>query len=32
MPVFLQLHVKVLEAWRKDPAALRRFGYLEDRT
>jgi GTP-binding protein Era len=30
MPVFLQLHVKVLEGWRKDPVALRRFGYLEE--
>jgi GTP-binding protein Era len=28
-PVFLQLHVKVLEGWRKDSAALRRLGYLE---
>ena len=27
--VFLRLWVKVLEGWRKDPAALRRFGYLE---
>ncbi|RPH35758.1 MAG: GTPase Era [Planctomycetota bacterium] len=29
MPVFLELQVKVLEGWRKDPAALKRFGYLE---
>ncbi|HTU01221.1 MAG TPA: GTPase Era [Candidatus Sulfotelmatobacter sp.] len=28
-PVFLQLQVKVMEGWRKDPAALKRFGYLE---
>ncbi len=28
-PVFLRLWVKVQEAWRKDAAALRRFGYLE---
>jgi GTP-binding protein Era len=27
--VFLRLRVKVLEGWRKDPAALKRFGYLE---
>ena len=27
--VFLKLHVKVDEAWRKDPSALRRLGYLE---
>jgi GTP-binding protein Era len=27
--VFLQLWVKVLEGWRKDAAALKRFGYLE---
>jgi GTP-binding protein Era len=27
--VFLRLWVKVLEGWRKDAAALRRFGYLE---
>jgi len=27
--VFLKLHVKVDEAWRKDPNALRRFGYSE---
>jgi GTP-binding protein Era len=27
--VFLRLHVKVDEAWRKDPGALRRFGYSE---
>jgi GTP-binding protein Era len=27
--VFLKLHVKVDEAWRKDPSALRRFGYSE---
>lgn len=27
--VFLRLWVKVLEGWRKDPEALRRFGYLE---
>lgn len=27
--VFLKLHVKVDEAWRKDPNALRRFGYAE---
>jgi GTP-binding protein Era len=27
--VFLKLHVKVDEAWRKDPHALRRFGYSE---
>ena len=28
-PVFLALTVKVLPGWRKDPAALKRFGYLE---
>jgi GTP-binding protein Era len=28
-PVFLNLTVKVLPGWRKDPAALKRFGYLE---
>jgi len=28
-PVFLRLTVKVLEGWRKDPAALKRFGYLK---
>ena len=28
-PVFLRLTVKVLEGWRKDPAALKRFGYLD---
>jgi len=28
-PVFLRLWVKVQEGWRKDAAALRRFGYLE---
>ena len=28
-PVYLRLWVKVLEGWRKDEAALRRFGYLE---
>jgi GTP-binding protein Era len=28
-PVFLELQVRVLEGWRKDPAALKRFGYLE---
>jgi GTPase len=27
--VFLRLWIKVQEGWRKDPAALRRFGYLE---
>jgi GTPase len=27
--VFLKLRVKVDEAWRKDPAALRRLGYFE---
>lgn len=27
--VFLKLHVKVNEAWRKDPNALRRLGYVE---
>jgi GTP-binding protein Era len=27
--VFLKLHVKVDEAWRKDPHALRRLGYSE---
>ena len=27
--VFLRLWVKVLEGWRKDAAALKRFGYLE---
>ena len=27
--VFLKLHVKVDEAWRKDPSALRRLGYFE---
>ncbi len=27
--VFLKLHVKVEEAWRKEPSALRRFGYAE---
>jgi GTPase len=27
--VFLRLHVKVDEAWRKDPKALRRLGYAE---
>lgn len=27
--VFLRLWVKVQEGWRKDPAALKRFGYLE---
>jgi GTP-binding protein Era len=27
--VFLKLHVKVDEAWRNDPHALRRFGYSE---
>ncbi len=27
--VFLRLWVRVLESWRKDPAALKRFGYLE---
>lgn len=27
--VFLKLSVKVDEAWRKDPSALRRFGYSE---
>jgi GTP-binding protein Era len=27
--VFLRLHVKVDEAWRKDPNALRRLGYSE---
>ena len=27
--VFLRLWVRVLEAWRKDPAALKRLGYLE---
>jgi GTP-binding protein Era len=29
MRVFLELHVKVEEAWRKDAKALRRLGYLE---
>jgi GTP-binding protein Era len=28
-PVYLRLWVKVLEAWRKDAAALKRFGFLE---
>lgn len=28
-PVFLRLTVKVLPGWRKDPAALKRFGYLD---
>lgn len=28
-PVFLSLTVKVLPGWRKDPAALKRLGYLE---
>ncbi|MFA5026263.1 MAG: GTPase Era [Candidatus Methylomirabilota bacterium] len=28
-PVFLRLTVKVLEGWRTNPAALKRFGYLE---
>ncbi len=28
-PVFLQLEVRVLEGWRKDPAALKRLGYSE---
>jgi GTP-binding protein Era len=27
--VFLRLWVKIRESWRKDPAALKRFGYLE---
>ena len=27
--VFLKLSVKVQEAWRKDPSALRRLGYTE---
>ncbi len=27
--VFLRLWVKILEGWRKDAAALKRFGYLE---
>ncbi|HSB69229.1 MAG TPA: GTPase Era [Candidatus Methylomirabilis sp.] len=27
--VFLRLWVKILEGWSKNPAALRRFGYLE---
>jgi GTP-binding protein Era len=27
--VFLKLHVKVDETWRKDPSALRRYGYAE---
>jgi GTP-binding protein Era len=27
--VFLKLWVRVLEGWRKDPNALKRFGYLE---
>ena len=27
--VFLRLWVKVQEGWRKDAAALKRFGYLE---
>jgi GTP-binding protein Era len=27
--VFLKLQVKVAEAWRKDPNALRRLGYSE---
>jgi GTP-binding protein Era len=27
--VFLRLWVRVVEGWRKDPAALRRFGYME---
>ncbi len=27
--VFLRLWVRVLESWRKDPTALKRFGYLE---
>jgi len=27
-PVYLDLRVKVLSDWRRDPAALRRFGYL----
>jgi GTP-binding protein Era len=27
--VFLRLWVKILEGWRTNPAALRRFGYLE---
>ncbi len=28
-PIFLCLTVKVLPGWRKDPAVLKRFGYLE---
>jgi GTPase len=28
-PVYLRLWVKVFEGWRKDEAALRRFGYLD---
>jgi GTP-binding protein Era len=28
-PVFLRLTVRVLEGWRKDPAALKRFGYVD---
>jgi len=28
-PVYLRLWVKVCEGWRKDEAALKRFGYLE---
>lgn len=27
--VFLRLWVRIRESWRKDPAALKRFGYLE---
>jgi GTPase len=27
-PVYLDLRVKVLKDWRRDPVALRRFGYL----
>ncbi len=27
-PVYLDLRVKVLSDWRRDPVALRRFGYL----